>query len=83
VIESKNPATVANALAQFGLAGQPIAPLREARRSFERSYILAVLEQHHWRVGAAARALGLQRPNLYRKARQLSIALKPTSPTSL
>jgi DNA-binding NtrC family response regulator len=53
--------------------------LREARRSFERSYILAVLEQHHWRVGAAARALGLQRPNLYRKARQLNIALKPTN----
>jgi DNA-binding NtrC family response regulator len=51
--------------------------LREARREFERNYILAVLEQHHWRVGATARALGLQRPNLYRKARQLSIQLKP------
>jgi DNA-binding NtrC family response regulator len=82
-METKNTATVANALAQFGLGGQPIASLREARRSFERSYILAVLEQHDWRVGATARALGLQRPNLYRKARQLSITLKPTNSDSL
>jgi DNA-binding NtrC family response regulator len=78
-METKDPETVASALAQFGFAGPQVASLREARRSFERSYILAVLEQHHWRVGAAARALGLQRPNLYRKARQLNIALKPTT----
>ena len=64
------------ALSQFGLSGQ--VSLREARRQFERSYILAVLEQNQWRVGATARALGLQRPNLYRKARQLSIQLKPS-----
>jgi DNA-binding NtrC family response regulator len=54
----------------------PIPSLRDARRAFERHYILAVLERCDWRVGAAARALGLQRPNLYRKARQLSIQLK-------
>jgi DNA-binding NtrC family response regulator len=77
VIETNDRSTIANALAQFGLREQQVASLREARRCFERSYILAVLEQHHWRVGAAARALGLQRPNLYRKARQLSIVLKP------
>jgi DNA-binding NtrC family response regulator len=78
VIDMKDPISVNGALAQFGLNGQSTASLREARRTFERSYILAVLEQHQWRVGAAARALGLQRPNLYRKARQLSITLKPT-----
>lgn len=50
--------------------------LREARRAFEREYILKVLEQHGWSVARAARALGLQRPNLYRKARQLRISLK-------
>jgi len=63
-------------LAQFGLDESQVAPLRDARRTFERNYILAVLEQQGWRVGPAARALGLQRPNLYRKARQLSIQLK-------
>ena len=82
-METKDPAMVASALAQFGLVGPQVASLREARRSFERSYILAVLEQHDWRVGAAARALGLQRPNLYRKARQLSITLKPTEPSTV
>lgn len=53
-----------------------VAPLREARRAFERDYILAVLEQQHWSIAGTARALGLQRPNLYRKARQLRIPLK-------
>lgn len=50
--------------------------LRDARRAFERDYILTVLEQQDWSIAGTARALGLQRPNLYRKARQLRIALK-------
>jgi two-component system nitrogen regulation response regulator NtrX len=54
-----------------------ITPLREARRQFERHYVLAVLERCGWRIAAAARALGLQRPNFYRKARQLNISLRP------
>ena len=53
---------LSQALSPAGLNGS--LSLREARREFERNYILAVLEQHHWRVGATARALGLQRPNL-------------------
>ena len=64
------------ALSRFGLTANGIWPLRDARRAFERSYVLAVLQQHEWRVPDAARALGLHRPNLYRKARQLSISLK-------
>jgi len=53
-----------------------VRSLRDARRAFEREYILSVLEQQRWSIAGAARALGLQRPNLYRKARQLSIQLK-------
>jgi len=49
------------------------ASLREAKRQFEREYIASVLRQHGWRMGEAARALGIQRTNLYRKARQLDI----------
>ena len=52
--------------------------LRDARRAFERDYILTVLQQQDWSIAGTARALGLQRPNLYRKARQLRIALKKT-----
>jgi DNA-binding NtrC family response regulator len=78
-MDVKDTTELARALAQLGWNGPELPPLREARRSFERTYILAVLQQHNWRVAPAARALGLQRPNLYRKARQLRISLKPTS----
>jgi DNA-binding NtrC family response regulator len=47
--------------------------LKEARERFERDYVTSVLEQHHGRMGEAARALGIQRTNLYRKVRQLSV----------
>jgi DNA-binding NtrC family response regulator len=52
----------------------PAASLREARRRFEREYIAAVLERHDWRMSDAARTLGIERANLYRKTRQLGIA---------
>ena len=51
----------------------PAGSLREARRRFEREYIAAVLEAHDWRMSDAARALGIERANLYRKTRQLGI----------
>jgi DNA-binding NtrC family response regulator len=51
----------------------PSGSLREARLRFEREYIAAILQHHGWRIAEAARALGIQRPNLYRKARQLGI----------
>lgn len=51
----------------------PVGNLREARLKFERDYIAAVLQHHGWRMADAAQTLGIQRPNLYRKARQLGI----------
>ncbi|HEX6464126.1 MAG TPA: sigma 54-interacting transcriptional regulator [Vicinamibacterales bacterium] len=51
----------------------PAVSLREARRRFEREYIAAVLEHHEWRMSDAARTLGIERANLYRKTRQLGI----------
>lgn len=47
--------------------------LRDAKARFEREYILAVLAQHHGRIPEAARVLGIQRTNLYRKLRALRI----------
>jgi len=52
----------------------PAPSLREARQRFERDYIAAVLEHHQWRMSDAARALGIERANLYRKTRQLGIS---------
>jgi DNA-binding NtrC family response regulator len=47
--------------------------LKQARTKFERDYITAVLEQTHGRMSEAARLLGIQRTNLYRKIRSLRI----------
>ena len=49
--------------------------LREARRQFERDYIAAVLCKHGWSVSDAARTLGIERANLYRKVRQVGLVL--------
>jgi two-component system nitrogen regulation response regulator NtrX len=57
----------------------PAGQLREARLRFERDYISAVLQHHGWRMADAAETLGIQRPNLYRKARQLGIPLTRSS----
>lgn len=57
----------------------PAGTLRDARLRFERDYIAAVLQHHQWRMAEAARTLGIQRPNLYRKVRQLGIPLARAS----
>jgi two-component system nitrogen regulation response regulator NtrX len=63
-------------IARGATGAAPQERLRDARRRFEREYIRAVLDRHGWRMSEAARALGIQRPNLYRKARALGI-LRP------
>ena len=75
-IEQLLPAMpLSRAAARFVPAGN----LREARLRFERDYISSVLQHHEWRMADAARTLGIQRPNLYRKARQLGIPLTRSS----
>jgi two-component system C4-dicarboxylate transport response regulator DctD len=60
--------------------GTPTQTLRDARARFERECISAALVRHHGRVGEAAKALGIQRTNLYRKVRQLNISRALLSP---
>jgi DNA-binding NtrC family response regulator len=48
--------------------------LRQARAQFEQQYIAAILQQHRGRITQAAKALGIQRTNLYRKMRTLRVA---------
>lgn len=45
--------------------------LKQARARFETDYIAAVVAQHHGKIPEAAKALGIQRSNLYRKMRRL------------
>jgi DNA-binding NtrC family response regulator len=56
-------------------AHAPTGTLRAARQQFEREYIALVLRRYQGRVGDAAHVLGIQRTNLYRKARQLGISV--------
>jgi DNA-binding NtrC family response regulator len=79
--------TQENVLAHLPMDGQfsrvdLTASLRDARRRFERDYIAAVLERHQWRMSDAARALGIERANLYRKTRQLGIVRIPRAEVS-
>jgi DNA-binding NtrC family response regulator len=55
----------------FGSGGT----LRQARVRFEREYIAHVLEQHRGRISDAAKSLGIQRTNLYRKMRSLHVKI--------
>jgi DNA-binding NtrC family response regulator len=59
-----------------------VATLRDARQTFEREYISTVLEEYGWRMTEAARALGIERANLYRKTRQLGITRQKPSRAS-
>jgi two-component system nitrogen regulation response regulator NtrX len=54
--------------------------LREARARFEREYISAALDQHSGRIPDAARMLGIQRTNLYRKLKRLKIPIDQRRP---
>jgi two-component system nitrogen regulation response regulator NtrX len=54
--------------------------LREARARFEREYIAAALDQHSGRIPDAARMLGIQRTNLYRKLKHLKIPIDKRRP---
>jgi two-component system nitrogen regulation response regulator NtrX len=64
-------------LAQVRLDGRGVnlggGTLRQARAQFEREYISAILAQHRGRISPAAKVLGIQRTNLYRKMRSLSV----------
>ena len=58
--------------------------LKQARSRFEKEYIATVLDQHRGRISEAARTLGIQRTNLYRKMRSLKVTratLKDTRDT--
>ena len=57
------------------LAGR-YGSLKDARDAFEREYILKVLRDEGGNVSAAARALGLERSSLYRKARSLQLPIE-------
>ena len=51
-------------------------PLADRVRAFEKQAILAELKRNHHQISNTARALGLERSHLYKKAEQVGIDLK-------
>ncbi|MCK4560334.1 MAG: sigma-54-dependent Fis family transcriptional regulator [Calditrichia bacterium] len=44
--------------------------LKIANESFEKKYILAILQKYNWKIGETARNLGIDRSNLFKKMRK-------------
>ncbi len=53
-------------------------PLREARESFERGYLLHQLKQVNGNISKLSERVGMERTHLYRKLRTLGISTKDT-----
>ena len=53
--------------------GRSRETLKAARERFERDHIASALQHHKGRMGSAAKELGIERTNLYRKIKQLGI----------
>ncbi|HYM11456.1 MAG TPA: sigma-54 dependent transcriptional regulator [Bryobacterales bacterium] len=51
----------------------PRSSVQQARDAAEREQILRALEEANWNVSAAARALGMERTNLHKRMRALSL----------
>ncbi len=57
-------------------AGAGTGPLADRVHAFEKQTILAELKRNHNQISNTARALGLERSHLYKKAEQVGIDLK-------
>ncbi len=69
------PASASGGLApDSAFAGS--GPLADRVRNFEKQTILGELRRHHNQISNTARALGLERSHLYKKAEQVGIDLK-------
>jgi DNA-binding NtrC family response regulator len=72
--------TVRTALPQSTEARHGIAatsgPLAERVENFEREVLLAELKRHGYHITNTAKALGLERSHLYKKAEQLGVDIQ-------
>ena len=73
-VESALPRTSAAVGGSVTSAG----PLADRVQNFEREAILAELKQQNYHITNTARALGLERSHLYKKAEQLGIDIQKT-----
>lgn len=66
------------------LAGREYASLKEARRAWERQYLVEQLRKHNWNAAHAAQALRLKERSLQRRLNALGIRdAEPAAPSGL
>ena len=70
------PAPRRHSVASGRLQTANFKSLEEARKAYEREYVLKTLEGLGGNMTRAAAALGLERSHLYRKMKALGISLK-------
>lgn len=80
--ESIDPAALAEAIALGAPHGGSRGTVHRDPGE-ERAVILGALRATGWRVGQAARSLGIHRVTLFRRARRLGVSLAPTDPRSV
>ena len=56
-----------------GMALHPADSLKEARKKFERKYILTKLAENDWNITRTADAIGLERSNLHKKIKSFGL----------
>jgi UDP-3-O-acyl N-acetylglucosamine deacetylase len=59
--------------ASYAASGTPYASLKEARRAWERQYLVEQLRKYHWNAAHAAQALQLNERSLQRRLQALGI----------
>jgi DNA-binding NtrC family response regulator len=75
IVPARDPDTSVPSTPQHTLPGSELfsMPISEARRRFEREYIIRLLERTKGNMSLAAEIAGIRRQNLYRKVQQLDI----------
>lgn len=68
-----------NKRTQQSVGNQISSSLKEAKSSFERSFIMGKLEECNWNISKTADLIGLERSNLHRKMRSYEISFKKSS----
>ena len=70
------PASLSSITSALDSASAGAGPLADRVRAFEKQTILSELKRNHHQISNTARALGLERSHLYKKAEQVGIDLK-------
>ena len=72
------PKDLPDNIVQVNLQNMPVhynnQPLNEAIVSFEKQYLLDLLEKHSWNIQQASREAGVSRQNLYRKLQKYGLS---------